>query len=93
MSWSVTIENLKEFPGFTPEIMQRFMRDNILYGTDAQIALNAAKAAGMSSCTLAGGRTPNPYGPDEIVTLTITGFARSVDFNTAMKNIVTRGAE
>lgn len=88
MSWSVTINNLKEYEGFPQEMIETMITQHLAYAADMNLALKAAKAMDLNSCTLAGGRTPNPYGEDETVVITITGFSKARDFVTMMKDIV-----
>jgi hypothetical protein len=88
MSWAIVIENLPEYPGFTEEIVAKMLSSHIAYPFDAQIALKMAREAKLSSATLAGGRTPNPYGGDEIIDISVHGFAEARDFVNTMRHIV-----
>ena len=88
MSWSITINNLKEYEGFPHDVIEQMITQHLAYGADMNLALKAAKAMSLSSCTLSGGRTPNPYGDDETVVITITGFSKAKDFVSLMRDIV-----
>jgi hypothetical protein len=94
MSYSITINNLPDFP---EDGLQQFIEDmlrvNVHYPTDIAVALNAARSMGMSSCTLVAARTPNPYGDDEVVALSVLGMGRALDFNEAMKRNVAAGPD
>ena len=77
VSWSLVVNDLdsvRELPG---EIYDKVAEDNPAYRGDLEIALSAAKRAGLVSATLAGGRTPSPYvgGPD-VVVISVHGFDR-----------------
>jgi hypothetical protein len=74
MSWSVTVDNLQDIRELPEAVYDKLSKDNPLYLTDATGAFRLAKDAGLVSVTLAGGRTPNPYGGAEVVVISITGF-------------------
>lgn len=88
MSWSITINNLPDYSGFDEFTIEKMVTQHILYPFDMQLALDAAKKAGLKSAVLGGGRTISPYTGEEVVTITITGMSDSTDFNAAMKRIV-----
>jgi hypothetical protein len=93
MSWSITVNNLPEYEDFPLDIMERMLTQHVAYPMDMRIALQAAKRAGLMSATLAGARTPNPYGPNEVVTITITGHSVARDFFTEMTKLVTQAEQ
>lgn len=93
MSWSVTINNLQEYEGFSTEVIEQMLTQNPQYPADMEIALDAARRSGISSGVLSGGRTPNPYGDDEVVNISIQGMGKAVDFNTAMRRIIDSGPD
>lgn len=88
MSWAITINNLPEYAGFPEAIIEKMLTHHMLYPFDMNLALEAAKKAGLKSATLGGGRTISPYTGEEIVTITITGLSEATDFNAVMKRIV-----
>lgn len=88
MAWSVIVENLQDYPGFSEQIIETLVTAHVSYPFDADLALKLAKDAGLASATLAGGRTPNPYGGDEVVDISIHGFASSRGLVDLMKLIV-----
>lgn len=88
MSWAIVIENLADYAGFDEAVVAKLLTSHIAYPFDAQIALKMAREAGLSSATLAGGRTPNPYGGDEICDISVHGFVEAKDFVNTMKHIV-----
>lgn len=74
MSWSVTVNDLDQINELPHEIYAKVAEDNPLYAQDLGIALIAAMKAGLVSATLAGGRTPSPYGGPDVVTISVHGF-------------------
>lgn len=91
VSWSVTVNNIPEFEGFDLKTEEYFASQHPAYPRDAVFAATTAKAIGLKSATLSGGRTPNPYGGDEIVDVSIRGTPIYNDFLQEMREIVTRG--
>lgn len=91
MSWSVTVNNLQEYKLFTPDIVEKMMTQHIAYPNDMMLALELAKKAGLKSASLTGGRTPSPYGTDEVVDISIRGMCEATDFVTAIKKILEAG--
>jgi hypothetical protein len=90
MSWSIVIQNLEEYDAFPREIIETQLTHNLNYPLDMNRALKLAKELNLKSCTLAGGRTPDPYDKDnETVMITITGFSEAEDFVTTMRRITT----
>src|SRR5713226_9108420 len=74
MSWSVTINNIPEYKGFDSDVIERMLTQHIAYPGDMQLALNLARQVGLKSCVLTGMHTPNPYGGDEVVDISIRGM-------------------
>lgn len=94
MSWSVTVDNLQSYPDQLPaSIVEDMLTQHIRYGEDMHMALRLAKAAGFSSATLSGFRTPNPYGGDEVAAITVIGHAKATNFNKEMKRIIDAGPD
>lgn len=93
MSWSITINDLKTYEGFTVEQIELMLTQHPQYPGDMQIALDAARKAGLASVSLAGGRTPNPYGDDETVNISIMGMGTALDFDTAVKRNIAAGPD
>lgn len=77
MSWSVTIDDLDTIDPANPrldQVLRKLSEDNPAYENDARQAFRAARASGLVSATLSGGRTPSPYGGPVSVVIAITGF-------------------
>lgn len=91
MSWSVTINNLKDFKHFPQKVIEDMMTQHIQYPKDMYIALELAKKSNLSSCVLTGMRTPNPYGGDEVVDISVRGHVEALDFQQEMKRILLYG--
>lgn len=95
MSWSITVNNLQQNWQLVwrQDIIEQFISQHPSHALDLEIAVKAAKELGLNSATLAGGRTSNPYGNDEVVTLTITGLMEAQDFNATMLRILGAGPD
>jgi hypothetical protein len=94
MGWSITINDLAKFEGFTEEQEKFFEEQHPMYGQDSALALELAKQSELASCTLSGGRTPDPYRPDnEHIIITVIGFNRVTDFVGGMKDIINNGPD
>lgn len=91
MSWSITVNNLQEYEDFPLETQEFFASLHPSYPRDATNALAVAKLCGLRSATLSGGRTPNPYGGDEIVDVSIRGTPIYIDFLSEMREIIATG--
>lgn len=88
MAWSVIVHDLQNYKNFSESIIETLVATNPAYPFDAQLALIVAKEAGLASATLAGSRTPNPYGGDEVVDIAVHGFAQHRDLADFMKAVV-----
>lgn len=93
MGWSVTVENLQDFGKFTLETEEYFASQHPAYPRDAQLALDIARASGLKSAALSGGRTPSPYGGDEIVLISVSGSASNSDFVSEMRGVIAAGPD
>lgn len=93
MSWSITINNLPEFPGFSAEVIEQMLTQHLQYPADMELALETACKAGLSTAVLSGGRTPNPYGDDEVVDISVRGMSSALDFNAAMRRNIAAGPD
>lgn len=93
MSWSVVVQDIPSFERFDSTVIEKLVSSHIMYPFDADTALVAAKQAGLKSATLSGSRTPNPYGRDEVCTISIVGFVEATDFITTMQRIVVKPDE
>ena len=91
MSWMVTINDLPSFPGLDPRTIERLTRDNIAYPFDAIHAITLARARGLRSCVVSGGRTPSPASDDEVCDIAVRGMVKSVSFTEAMQDIIRTG--
>lgn len=94
MSWSVTLDDIGRMTeGLPDSILASVSRDNPEYETDAGLAFECAKQAGLKSATLAGGRTPSPYGGPDTVVISIVGFTNGDSFNEMMVKTITSEAD
>lgn len=91
MSWSVTVNNIADYEGFPIDTQEFFASLHPSYPRDAMNALAIAKRLGLRSATLSGGRTPNPYGGDEIVDVSVRGTPIYNDFLSEMREIIASG--
>jgi hypothetical protein len=93
MSWSVTFNDLDNTSQIPPETVEWMMTQHIKYPHDMELALNLAKKAGLKSAVITGARTPNPYGGDEVVDISVRGMVIATDFQSVMKEILGYGPE
>lgn len=93
MSWSITINNLPEFKGFSAEVIEQMMTQHIAYPHDMKTALEMARKTGLKSAVLTGMRQPNPNGGDEVIDISVRGMAEAIDFNAAMRSIIEHGPD
>lgn len=93
MSWSITVNNIPEFEGFDLELQEMFSSQHPSYARDANDALLLARMIGLKSATLCGARTPNPYGGDEIVDVSVRGTPIYQDFLLEMREIIAQGPD
>jgi hypothetical protein len=94
MSWSVTVDNLSESSlRLPPDIEEYIGSQHPLYLSDLELAFEMAKRLGFASATLTGMRTPNPYGDDEVVDVSVRGLMVAKDFNATVKSIVEAGPD
>jgi hypothetical protein len=93
MSWSVTINDVQEFEKLDVSTEEYFSSQHPSYPRDVAAALAVAKAVGLRSATLSGMRTPNPYGGDEIVDVSVRGTPIYKDFLQEMQEIISNGPD
>lgn len=93
MSWSITVNNIPEFEGFDLDTQEYFASQHASYPRDANDALIVARMLGLKSATLCGARTPNPYGGDEIVDVSVRGTPIYQDFLGEMQEIIRQGPD
>lgn len=93
MSWSITVDNLQSYPGFPVDIQEGFASQHPSYPRDADEALVMAKLLGLTSATLCGGRTPNPYTGEDIVDVSVRGTPATSDFLSEMRGILANGPD
>jgi hypothetical protein len=91
MSWSVTVNDIQTRESLPLETVELFSSLHPSYPRDAQAALVMARALGLTSATLSGGRTPNPYGGDEIADVSVRGTPVYKDFLSEMREIIASG--
>lgn len=94
MGWSLTINNLVDYEGFDPTVVQNLESQHPMYAADAENLLIAARLADLASCTISGGRTPDPHRPNqEVVQLGLIGFTEAQDFQGAMRATILTGPD
>lgn len=93
MSWNITVNNIPEFDSFDLETQEFFASQHASYPRDANDALLMARMLGLRSATLCGARTPNPYGGDEIVDVSVRGTPIYQDFLSEMREIIAQGPD
>lgn len=93
MSWSITVNNIQDFEGFDLDTQEYFASQHASYPRDANDALILARMLGLRSATLCGARTPNPYGGDEIVDVSVRGTPIYQDFLAEMQEIIGQGPD
>ena len=93
MSWAVTVNDIENYEGFPLDLQEFFVSQHASYPRDATLALTVAKLAGLRSATLSGMRTPNPYGGDEIVDISVRGTPLYKDFLLEMREIIASGID
>lgn len=93
MSWSVTVNDIDSYQDFPLELQEFFVSQHPSYPRDATTALAMAKLLGLKSATLTGMRTPNPYGGDEIVDVSVRGTPLYQDFLHEMREIIAAGID
>lgn len=93
MSWSATVQNVQEYEKLDPETEEYFSSQHAAYPRDFASALQLAKSIGLKSATLSGGRTPNPYGGDEIIDVSVRGTPVYNDFLLEMREIIGAGPD
>jgi hypothetical protein len=93
MSWSVTVNDIPAYEDFPLELQEFFASQHPSYPRDAYMALTIAKVLGLRSATLTGMRTPNPYGGDEIVDVSVRGTPLYKDFLLEMREIIASGID
>jgi len=95
MSWSATFNNLREID--TPslsEVEAEYMgSQHPEYLRDFAKAFALAKELNLASAVLTGMRTPNPVSDDEVVDVSIRGFAYADDFQGEMRRIILSGPD
>jgi hypothetical protein len=74
MSWSLTIDDLENSDEIPEHYLEKLGGDNPVYRSDAAFAYDLAKAVGLVSATISGGRTPHMYGGPDTVTISVVGF-------------------
>lgn len=91
MSWNIVVNDVPEYLEFPLETEEFFTSLHPSYARDAMYALTIAKLLGLKSASLSGCRTPNPYGGDEIVDVSIRGTPIYKDFLAEMREIIAAG--
>lgn len=88
MSWSITFNYLDNTSQIPADVVEGMMTQHIKYPHDMELALNLAKKAGLKSAVITGFRTPNPYGGDEVIDISVRGMVIATDFQAEMKAII-----
>lgn len=95
MSWSLTFNDLRQYGPDLP-VLPEHITDYIgsahpEYLNDLSRAYHLAKELDLGSVTLCGTRTPNPYGGDEVIDISVRGHINAPDFHGEMLRIITAG--
>ncbi len=93
MSWSITIENLKDYKGFDAAVYERLVSQHPGYALDMNLALELARKAGFESANLSGCRTPNPYGTNEVTDISVRGMTTAKDYTAEILKSIGKGAD
>lgn len=93
MSWSLTIDDLPNYPGPSLDDFERIARDNVSCVDDMLAAMSLASQRGLASCVLTGGRTPTPTSDDEIIDISIRGMAVAQELRTAILDALKSGPD
>lgn len=95
MSWSVTFNDLRErdSPSLPEATLEYLGSQHPEYLNDLAKAFALAKELDLASAVLTGMRTPNPYGGDEVLDISVRGMIAAPDFNAEMKRIVQAGPD
>jgi len=95
MSWSATFNNLREIesPNLSEVEAEYMGSQHPEYLHDFAKAFALAKELNLASAVLTGMRTPNPFGEDEVVDVSIRGFAYAEDFQGEMRRIILSGPD
>jgi hypothetical protein len=73
-TWSITINDLDQISELPADVYDKACGNDAELQGDALGAFVTAKERGLVSATIAGGRTPSPYGGPDTVTISIVGF-------------------
>jgi hypothetical protein len=103
-TWSITINDLDEITELPANVYDKACGEDADLQGDALGAFVTAKERGLVSATIAGGRTPSPYGGPDTVTISIVGFNNrneghanppmaGRDFNSTMLDTILAGGE
>lgn len=95
MSWSATYNNLREIaePNLSEVDIEYMQSQHPEYLSDFARAFALAKELNLNSVVLTGMRTPNPAGPDEVIDISVRGFAYAPDFQGEMRKIILSGPD
>lgn len=93
MSYSLTIDNVQMYPGFDEAIIQDMLRVNPRYPELMNAGVLTAVKLGMSSAVITVIITPNPYGDDEVIDVSVRGMTRATSFQEAMMRNIAAGPQ
>lgn len=95
MSWSIEIRGIQDVgPGDIPaDRIEYIATAHPKYPQDLYAALSLAKAAGLRGAVLTGCRTPNPYGDDEVVDISVRGTMEASDYQAEVQRILRAGPQ
>lgn len=93
MSYSLTINNVQTYPGFDEKLIEDMLRTNPRYPEMMNAGVMTAVHLGMASAVITVMATPNPYGDDEVVDISVRGMMSGVSFQDAMKKIIAAGPQ
>lgn len=97
MSWSVTIKDIQNYDRLSdPKWLENaayFASQHPLYVQDMERAFELARNTGLASAVITGGRTPSPYGDDEVVDISIRGTMTAEDYQAAIRRFIEAGPD
>lgn len=93
MSYSLTIDNIQMYGGFDEAQISDMLRVHPRYPEMMNAGVLTAVKLGMRSAVITVISTPNPYGDDEVVDVSVRGMMKATSFQEAMKRNIKAGPD
>jgi hypothetical protein len=93
MSWSFTLNGIAGKYEIDDSLRTYLEAVSPDYPADAEVALAACKALGLSSAVCTGMRAPSLYGGPETISIGVMGTREAVDFNAHVKANIGSGPD